>query len=211
MIDVVTWENRDEFIPELIAMHQLRKKVFADRMGWEVTVEGDQEIDEFDRLPGTVYLLYRGDDGVVRGCARLLPTTGPNMLRDVFPVLLDGGPMPRAPRIWESTRFAVDDAGEINAGIGRGTTELLVGMTEVALAYGVTRVISVCDIRVERVLKRAGLPVARIGSSHRIGCTIAVAGYYDPSPVLLDSLATATGISGSVIAASPWTDTRKVA
>lgn len=211
MIDVVTWENKDAFSDDLRAMHQLRKRVFADRMGWEVAVQGDMEIDEFDQLPGTVYLLYRSDDGVVRGCARLLPTTGPNMLRDVFPVLLDGGAPPRAPRVWESTRFAVDDAGDINAGIGRATHELLQGMTEVALAYGVTRVISVCDVRVERVLKRAGLPVSRIGSAHRIGCTIAVAGYYDPTDELLDSLVVASGAGRSVVGAAPWTDLRRAA
>lgn len=211
MIDVVTWENKREFSDDLRAMHQLRKRVFSDRMGWEVPIQDDMEIDEFDQLPGTVYLLYRGDDGLVHGCARLLPTTGPNMLRDVFPVLLDGDTAPRAPRVWESTRFAVDDSGEINAGIGRATHELLLGMTEVALAYGVTRVISVCDVRVERVLKKAGLPVSRIGSAHRIGCTIAVAGYYDPTAELLDSLVTATGIHGSVVAASPWADVQRAA
>ncbi len=38
---------------------------------------------------------------------RLLPTTGPYMLADVFPQLLRGEDPPKAEHIWEISRFAV--------------------------------------------------------------------------------------------------------
>jgi acyl homoserine lactone synthase len=212
MIDFVTWENRHLFADDLAEMHRLRYRIFHEKLGWEVSVRDGTESDEFDQLPGTAYLLYRDQTGAVKGCARLLPTTGPNMLRDVFPVLLDGTQAPCAPRIWESTRFAVEDGDDHrNAGLSQGTRELLVGMTEIALAYGLKRVISVCDIRVERVLKHAGLPTIRIGKSARIGVVAAVAGYYEPGPAVLDALMKEAGLSESVIASAPWIDTRRVA
>ena len=204
MIDYVTWENAHEFGPELAEMHRLRYRVFYERLGWDVPVEGDQERDEFDTLPGTSYLMYRGADGRVRGCARLLATTGPNMLRDVFPELLCGTEAPCAPRIWESTRFAVDDEEGFAGGTSRATYELLAGMTEVGIAYGVTEVISVCDVRVERILKQTGLPVERIGRPRRVGNTIAVAGFFRPHDRVLGTLQERGRFPGSVLCSAPW-------
>ena len=211
MIEVVTWENRAGYAHALDEMYCLRARIFSDKLGWDVQVEDGREIDVFDSLPGTAYLLYRAEDGSLKGCARLLTTTGPNMLRDVFPVLLDGAPPPRAPRMWESTRFAVEDDDVSNAGLSRGTRELLIGMTEVAQAYGLERVISVCDIRVERVLKQAGLRTDRIGKPVRIGNVVAVAGSYVPDDATLGLLRDRAGIHDSVLGDAPWFDTRKAA
>ena len=58
--------------------------IFKERLGWDVEVSGDMEIDEFDACR-PAYLLQRDDDGRIQGCVRLLPTTGPTMLRDTFP------------------------------------------------------------------------------------------------------------------------------
>jgi N-acyl-L-homoserine lactone synthetase len=32
----------------LVAMHQLRYRVFKERLGWDVQINGDLEVDEFD-------------------------------------------------------------------------------------------------------------------------------------------------------------------
>ena len=52
-------------------MHRIRKAVFKDRLGWDVTVSGELEIDEFDAL-GPSYLLSTDGHGSVNGCVRLL-------------------------------------------------------------------------------------------------------------------------------------------
>lgn len=54
------------------------------------------EVDVFDAWR-PVYLLQKNEDNRVQGCVRLLPTTGPNMLRDTFPALLEGQAAPAAP------------------------------------------------------------------------------------------------------------------
>ncbi|WP_430649854.1 acyl-homoserine-lactone synthase [Bradyrhizobium ottawaense] len=52
--------------------------------------------------------MNRSSSGHVQGCGRLLPSTGPTMLIDTFPILLDGSPAPRSDQIWGSSRFALD-------------------------------------------------------------------------------------------------------
>src|SRR5687768_18329785 len=68
----------------VLGMYRLRHEVFHDRLGWEVTTDNGMEHDEFDHAD-PVYVLAKGDEGEVLGCWRLLPTTGPNMLKDTFP------------------------------------------------------------------------------------------------------------------------------
>ena len=81
--------------------------IFKERLGWDVEVSGDMEIDEFDACR-PAYLLQTDDEDRIQGCVRLLPTTGPTMLRDTFPLLLDGQLAPASDTIWESSRFGVD-------------------------------------------------------------------------------------------------------
>src|ERR1044072_154893 len=92
MLQLITPSNYGAFTGDLVEMHRLRYRVFKLRLDWDVKVEGDLERDHFDDLH-PVYLLQRGHDGRVSGCARLLPTLGPTMLRDTFPALLHGEPM----------------------------------------------------------------------------------------------------------------------
>jgi N-acyl-L-homoserine lactone synthetase len=89
-----------------LGTHRLRRRVVRDRLDWKVAVSDELEIDQYDALTPT-YLLGV-DRGDVVDCVRLLPTTGPNMLADTFPVLLDGRAAPKNVTIWESSRFCVD-------------------------------------------------------------------------------------------------------
>jgi N-acyl-L-homoserine lactone synthetase len=63
--------------------------IVKERLDWDVQFSGGMEIDDFDALH-PAYLLQRAVDGSVQGCVRLRPSTGPTMLRDAFPILLDG-------------------------------------------------------------------------------------------------------------------------
>ena len=109
MIRLIQGRDRRNFPREIDEMFRLRARVFRDRMGWDVVVKDGWEIDAFDDLD-PLYLLSLDDREVVRGCARLLPTTGPNMLNDVFSALLPGGNPIRSALMWESSRFSVDHA-----------------------------------------------------------------------------------------------------
>lgn len=190
-----------EFADELAEMHRLRYRVFKERLEWEVQVSGDLEIDEFDALR-PAYLLQGGPEGQIQGCVRLLPSTGPTMLRDVFSILLDGQPAPANPTIWESSRFALDVprfARKPAAGLSRVTYELFAGMIEFGLSRGVARIVTVTDVRMERILRRAAWPLERIGEPRRLGRTTAVVGYLEVSRECRERICEAASLKRPVL------------
>jgi acyl homoserine lactone synthase len=178
MIQLITKACYGEFANTLVALHQLRYRAFKVRLDWDVQTSGDLEIDDFDALHPD-YLVQLTSDGQVLGSVRLLPTLGPTMLRDTFSALLDGQPAPSSPQIWESSRFAIDLPSEAPMGaqgIACATYELFAAMLEFGLSRQLTDIVTVTDVRMERILRRAGWPLRRIGHPSRIGNTLAVAG-----------------------------------
>ena len=181
MIQLLAPEHHQHFTAPLREMHQLRCRVFKERLDWGVDIRQGLEIDRFDALK-PAYLLQRGSDEFIQGCVRLLPTTGATMLRDVFPELLDGKTMPATAEIWESSRFAVDlppGTKSQTVGLSQATFELFAGMIEFGLSRSLIDIVTVTDLRVERILRRASWPLRRIGEPRTIGSTAAVAGYLE--------------------------------
>jgi acyl-homoserine lactone synthase len=90
----------------LRAMFEDRKSVFVDLLKWNVPVlEGRFEIDQFDDRHAT-YLIIADEDGDHLGSARLLPTTRPHILGDLFAGLCAAAP-PAGPDVAEITRFCL--------------------------------------------------------------------------------------------------------
>jgi N-acyl-L-homoserine lactone synthetase len=204
MIQLISPDRYGAFVDDLAEMHRLRYRIFKERLGWDVQVSGDMEVDEFDACQ-PVYLLQRDDDGRVQGCVRLLPTTGPTMLRDTFPALLDGQAAPTYHTIWESSRFGVDlsrRAAKTGGSIAKATYELFAAMIEFGLMRQLTDIVTVTDARMERILCRARWPLKRLGAPRLIGKTIAVAGYLEVSHELLRCVRKAGGLAGPVISAA---------
>lgn len=171
MMLLIPAHNADKY-PELIdQMFRLRARVFSNRLGWSVEVRNGRERDKYDDLE-PLYALALSDDGDVIGTFRLLQTTGPHMLADVFHELMPDGVPVRSPLIWESTRFCVDTErakarGE--SGLADVTSILLSSLLEVGLHAGLTHILTVIDVRMERILRRAGCPIDRLSDPKRIG------------------------------------------
>ncbi|PIT00822.1 conjugal transfer protein TraI [Bradyrhizobium nitroreducens] len=200
MIQLIAPPSYGEFSGTLVEMHRLRHRVFRLRMAWDVQSAGDMEVDDFDAL-SPIYLVQMSSGGQVQGSVRLLPTLGPTMLRDTFPALLDGQPAPSVREVWESSRFAIDvvDAPKGDHGITRAAYELFAGMVEFGLSRQLTDIVTVTDVRMERVLRRAGWPLRRIGSPAKIGNTLAVAGCLAISSEILAGLRKAGSLSTPVL------------
>lgn len=201
MIHLITPERYDDFRDHLADMHRLRYRVFKERLGWDVQVNGEMEKDRFDDL-GPVYLIQFDSVSRLCGCVRLLPTTGPNMLREIFAELLDGRPAPATPDIWESSRFAIDSsatAPKREAGIGNATMELFAGMVELGLSRQLTSIVTVTDVRMERILRRAAWPLLRLAPPKTIGSTQAVTGFLEVSSESLNRLREAGSLKGPVL------------
>ncbi|WP_026622185.1 acyl homoserine lactone synthase (plasmid) [Ensifer sp. WSM1721] len=158
--------------------HQLRARVFSDRLGWDVSVAGGCESDAFDNLHPTYILAVSSNDRVV-GCARLLPALGPTMVANVFPSLLPSGRLEAHPAMIESSRFCVDTSlaeGRGDGAIHEATLTMFAGIIEWSVANRFTEIVTVTDLRFERILARACWPLQRIGEPTMIGATVAVAG-----------------------------------
>lgn len=186
MIIVIDALNKHEYGEILDQMFQLRARVFADRLGWDVEVKDGKEIDQFDALD-PAYVVGVDDEGHVVSCVRALQTTGPHMLADVFSDILDGEPPLRSATVWESTRFCVD-TNRLSLG-GRGpktvshaTAELMIGALEYARDSGIKDIITVIDPVMNRVLKRSdNAPYDYVGKTTPMGKVSAMAALLDCS------------------------------
>lgn len=202
MIEVVTPDIAFLYRDKLDAMFALRHRVFRERMGWDVNSRGGRERDVYD-LHNPVYLLATDEHGEVYGTWRLLPTTGPYMLRDIFGEVFADAPKPADPFVWEISRFAVEPGpgGEDRRGtLNRLTSELFAGCVEWALLFGIREIVVVYDARVARLLNYLGVHPTWTSERRRIGDTIAVAGRFTVSDEVLDNIRAATGLTGSVLA-----------
>lgn len=173
----------------LEGMFRLRHEVFKERLDWEVGSQSGHERDMFDDLD-PVYIVCE-EEGDVLGSWRLLPTTKPYMLKDVFPELLYGMPAPEAPNVWEISRFAVSKrvAGNESLGTVKTVTNLLLEqLFKFAAQRSINRIVAVADVRFERILKRAGLLTHRYGPPMQIGVTRAISGYADVTDLNLRRL-----------------------
>ncbi len=144
-----------------------RHRIFVERLGWHLRTENGMEVDQFDR-PDTVYVAAQDDQGLIHGCARLLPTTSPYLLAEVFPQLLNGLTPPNSPETWELSRFAAVDFGsQKTSSLGQFCSPITVSLLQEAAACaaerGAKRLITVSPVGVERLVRRAGFEVQRMG------------------------------------------------
>ncbi|PSJ51337.1 acyl-homoserine-lactone synthase TraI [Pseudaminobacter soli (ex Li et al. 2025)] len=159
-------------------MHRLRARIFQGRLSWNVRCTSGREHDEFDDLAPT-YIITISEANSLIGCARLLPATGTTMLGTVFPQLLRNGRLPAHRGMIESSRFCVDTGCEEGRAAGAlhvATLTMFTGIVEWSMANGYSEIATATDVRFERILKRAGWPMRRLGQPTMINETRSVAG-----------------------------------
>ena len=163
----------------LVGLARFRHRVFVEMLGWELQTRDGLELDQFDRAD-TVYVAARNEHGAVVGIARLLPTTRPYLLRDVFPQLLHEQPLPCTAAVWELSRFAAVDFDStrttpVSQATAQVSSPVAVGLLReamrVAAELGAQRLITVSPLGVERLLRKAGF------RAHRAGPPIVVEGH----------------------------------
>jgi len=207
MLKVIEGKQSALFPKEMDAMFRNRALTFSERLGWEVKVRDGRERDVFDDENPLYLISVDPYTGAYWGSLRLLPTTGPNMLRDVFPFLLSKGEFIESATIWETSRIcavAADGQPERGKnGVSLALGELLAGIGEVAIIAGLTQIVAVFDARIYRVLRTAGCNPQIIGKPRKIGDTMTYAGLFDTGEGPLQSIRDAVGIRGSVLTPQP--------
>jgi acyl homoserine lactone synthase len=204
MLKVIEGSYASEFPYEMDAMFRNRAQIFSERLGWNVVVRNGRERDVFDDANPLYLVSVDPLTKKYRGSVRLLPTTGPNMLRDVFPFLLRDGEFVESPTIWEISRICTAPSecqpDRSRSGLSPALRELVVGIVEVGLMTGLTQIVAVFDARIYRVVKAAGCNPQLIGRPRRIGDTMSYVGVFDTGNSPLEAIRRAVGIRGSVLA-----------
>lgn len=202
MILVIDGTNNERFPDLLRQVYRLRAEVFSDRLGWEVKIRDGLEYDIFDSLD-PVHIVSLDAWGRVVGCMRLLQTTGPHMLSDVFSSILDGDAPIRSPHVWEATRFCVDmkrlGRGSDENSISYVTSEIMVGAFEYGMKAGIKDSVAVIDPVMNRLLIRSGnAPYDYVGTAKPMGKVTAMAALLDCSQQRVDAIRAYAGIKGDV-------------
>ncbi|RHW18198.1 autoinducer synthase [Sphingomonas gilva] len=179
-----------------------RKRLFVDEMGWDVPVVADRyEIDQYDG-PDATYIIARDADGDHIGSLRLLPTLGPHILGDLFP-MLTGGAVPRGAAIREATRLCLPtrfDAAERTLLRNR----LISAMVDHALDAGITTLTGVVSRAFRDKLMRMGWRGTPLGPPAPIG-EMELAAFRIEIDAATPALLAATGIyvPATITAAAP--------
>jgi acyl-homoserine lactone synthase len=145
MIYLIDRRNRAAFTQQLDEMFRIRHDIYVNRRGWKALAREDQrEIDQFD-TEEAVYLLGLDELGHVTSGLRLVPTTRPHLIRDVFPHAVTWGRIPCDEKIYEFTRYFIvnEKSGVLKK--RRAAGELLCAMFEYGLSAGLTHFSLLCD------------------------------------------------------------------
>lgn len=114
---------------------RFRHHHFVDNYGWEEIRKPDgREIDAFDTTEAVHLVLSL--KGKVVAYSRLLPTTKPHLLSDVYPELIGDRPYQTGPKIYEWTRCVSDRDARGPDGTPAANL-LLTGVLEFCLMAGI--------------------------------------------------------------------------
>lgn len=168
----------------ILKLGQYRHKVFVDTLGWPLQVESNLEFDQFDRSD-TLYLIAFNQDRQIIGTGRLLPCNKPYLLADVFPELMEGCAIPRGADVWELSRFSsMDFSGDrlpqAAAQFHSPASPLLLqAALDLAAQAGVSRLITVSPLGIERILRRLGFSASRAAPPRRVNGELLFACWID--------------------------------
>jgi N-acyl-L-homoserine lactone synthetase len=152
------------------SMHADRKRVFVDMLKWDVPHDGVFEKDQYDTDRAEYLILQDRRTSRHCGSVRLLPSTGPHILGDVFPFLCDGK-VPRGPRISEITRLVVSPSIPRRE---RLHTRNMLGraMIEFAAIQGIEHYTAVCEIGFLTQLLASGWRIDPLGLPREVSGTL---------------------------------------
>lgn len=144
MIHIITSRNRGFYKPELDQHFRLRHDIYVVERKWRDLAKPDRlERDQFDN-DDAIYLLAI-DGRTVVGGSRLVPSTKPHLLSEVFPHLAQCG-VPRAPSVYEWTRVHVAKDRREGRNRGRVLGSIFCGILEYCLAEGISSMTALVEM-----------------------------------------------------------------
>lgn len=197
MIDAITWKNAHLYGKALASQYQLRHRLFIERNGWGVPNFDGMEYDQYD-TPAAVYLVWRDGMGEARGISRLIPTTRPYMIKDLWPHLVPQ--IPESETVWEATRFGVDLS--LPPALKRRVAgELVLACLEFGLRRNISNYLVVMPaLIIKRNIGGAGCAYRMLGRSSDVGSYPVAAASVEVSETSLLEARRRLNIPGPVLA-----------
>jgi acyl homoserine lactone synthase len=158
------------------ALLRYRHRVFVRTLGWEVpgvSRNAAYEEDQFDSEE-CVYVIALSN-GEVCGCARLLPTTRPYLLEQLFPTLFAGASLPRSERVWEMSRLAASPIRVQTAVTSDLGLQVFAAGLDAGRSLGATQIVGVVSKPVLRMCERNGITLERLSATMRVHGQLIVA------------------------------------
>jgi acyl-homoserine lactone synthase len=199
MLHIVTSENRHLYQDELEQSFRLRYRVFVQERKWKNLRRPDErEVDQFDNDEAIYLLALEGKDRQVIGGCRLLPTTGPYLLPDVFPELSEGL-IPRAANIFEWGRLYVSPSRREGLASNKTSCLIMAGVMEYCLAEGIDQLVAISEAYwIPRFLELRLNP-RPLGLPRQIERTSTLCYTLEPSEIALEKLRLVHGFAHSVL------------
>lgn len=135
MIKIITSHNIGRYAGMMDKLWRFRHAQFVVRLGWtELWSDNGQEKDRFD-TDDAIHLIMTRKDEVI-GYTRLLRTSGPHLLSDIYPEIMHGRDWPRDADIYEWTRCVSDPQAGTFADV-QASHILITGVLEFCLVAGI--------------------------------------------------------------------------
>jgi N-acyl-L-homoserine lactone synthetase len=198
MIDVISLETAHLLGDALPSAHRLRHRIFIGRQKYAVSSHRGMEWDQFD-TPAAVYMLWRDEAKQARAIARLIPTSQPYMIQQLWPELITDGELPSRDDVWEITRFGIDRDLDRERR-ARVFGELFCALGEFGLKTGISAYIFVTSAAlIDSALRGAGVAVQQLGKLTQCGRPPMIAARSPVSYTALHNLRRHYRISGPVL------------
>ena len=214
MIKMITNENKHLNQDTICEIFRLRKKVFADHLGWDVKITGDLETDEYDDLDCIYLASIDPSTNRVQGAMRLMPTVGPHLMKDVFANWFTDDVVFESPSIWEVTRFCIDPNFQKGPYSPRGlhlvSSELLIALAEVGVRAGLKQVTALCHSGMIKMLQRSKWRPDIVATSSIPRTGKVYLGLWDVSEEVVANLQIASGL-GAQLEPTVYADTAALA
>jgi acyl homoserine lactone synthase len=149
--------------PLTVAFGRFRKKLFVEKLGWDLKTRGDVEFDEFDN-ENAIFSVLLNSSGIIGGF-RAIRTDNPYLASEVFPQLAIWRPYPASRDCWEISRFGV----LCNDNAGAAAQANYSAMFRFALRRQATALVALADPTYERYLATLGVRTLRYGPPTVIG------------------------------------------
>lgn len=197
MLRVITSQNIEDYSDLMEQVWRFRHTQFVERLGWkELNSEDGREIDRFD-TDDAIHLIVEKRDRVV-GYTRLLRTSGPHLLSEVYPQIMEGQDWPRERAVYEWTRCISDqEAGKF--GDVQASHLLITGVLEFCLIAGIKGMVVETHPKLVTWMLETGYKVETLQTPQIINNVPVVPVYIPATKAALDRHHQMFGIHESVL------------